>query len=123
MAKLENLSERDIEWIITAVDAIAALPSSGLPGDNVRHEEWKGLAVRLKDQAPQALDASEVYDDFISEVNVKPGDVVTIAINGEEAAASTVVHHGTIGLLKKRTLDRLQDTCGRFKRIRSVGEK
>lgn len=53
MAKLDNLTERDIKWIVVAVEAVAALPSSGLPEDNVRHEEWKALATKLRTQHPE----------------------------------------------------------------------
>lgn len=51
MGKIENLTERDIEWIIVAVEAVAALPSSGLPEDDARHEEWKALAAKLRAQS------------------------------------------------------------------------
>lgn len=53
MAKLDDLTERDIKWIVVAVEAIAALPSSGLPGDDVRHEEWQALAAKLRAQYPE----------------------------------------------------------------------
>lgn len=56
MLKLENLTARDIELIIVAVDAINALPSSGLrEEDDARYDEWKALADKLKAQAEEQI--------------------------------------------------------------------
>lgn len=50
MPSIENLTERDIEWIVVAVEAVAALPPGGFPEDIARHEEWKALAAKLRTQ-------------------------------------------------------------------------
>lgn len=52
MVKIDNLTEREVGWILVAVEAVAALPSSGLPEDDVRHEEWKALVAKIKAQHP-----------------------------------------------------------------------
>ena len=59
MLKLDNLTERDIKWVIIAVEAVAALPSSGLPEDNVRHEEWQALAAKLRAQHPEVAQKAD----------------------------------------------------------------
>lgn len=53
MLKLDNLTERDVEWIIVAVEAIAALPSTSHPEDKSRQQEWKDLVAKLKGQHPE----------------------------------------------------------------------
>lgn len=109
MAKIENLTNRDIEWIVVAVDAVAALLSSGLPKDNVRHGEWKDLASKLK-AASRNLDSSEVFDDVSLWASVKPGDQVTIVVNGTTVMKEIMVYKdGAMVLLKKRTLDKLKE--------------
>ena len=56
----------------------------------------------------RAIDVSEVFDDFSSWANVKPGDNVTVLVNGKEVITSLVYKDGTMGLLKQRTLDKLK---------------
>lgn len=53
---------------------------------------------------------SEVFDDFASWANVKPGDRVTIVVNGKAVNEGMIYEEGSaIGRLKKRTLDRLKE--------------
>lgn len=59
------------------------------------------------------VNISEVFDDFSSWATVKTGDRVTIIVNGKAVNEAMVWKEGSIGLLKKRTLDRLKEEADR----------
>ena len=60
MLKLDDLTERDVEWIFIAVEAVAALPSTNHPEDQDRQKEWKALSVKLKTQHPEISKKLEI---------------------------------------------------------------
>ena len=56
------------------------------------------------------METSEVFDDFSLWANVKPGDRVTILVNGKAVNEAMIYdEESAIGRLKKRTLDRLKE--------------
>ena len=89
MPSIDNLTDRDIRWIQTAVDAVAALPSSGLPGDNVRHEEWKALADKLK-AAPKETELDTLKSAIKKIVVFNPHDVRRPMVVLNEGALQTI---------------------------------
>ena len=42
-----EVSDQEMEWIVDAVGAVAALPPSNFPEDIARNKEWKSLSERL----------------------------------------------------------------------------
>jgi hypothetical protein len=43
-----QIEDQEMQWIVTAVGACAALPPSNSPEDIARHEEWKKLSEKLE---------------------------------------------------------------------------